>query len=87
MTNMESLETQLNEQERQTKVYEAAVASLKAEKTRNAARGHAVMSSFMSYGRASNGDGGFGKVTQLSKLFMIGFLFLAPSILVWQVLL
>ena len=87
MSNMENLKTQLSEKERQAVVYEEAMRSIKAEKTRREARGYAVLSSALGYGEGSLGTGKFGKITHGAKLFLIGFGFLAPSLLVWHVLL
>lgn len=87
MTNMENLDNQLNEQERQRLVHEAALQKLKHSQTRRLANGHAVMAAALNYGEGALGGGVFGKVSHAAKLFCIGFAFLVPSLLVWQVLL
>lgn len=87
MTNMENLENHLNEHERQRQVYEAALQDLKHEETRRAASGYAVMAAVVGYGEGATGGGTFGKVSHAAKLFCIGFAMLAPSLLVWRVLL
>jgi hypothetical protein len=87
MSNMENLEPQLNEQERQAEVYAAAVKSIEQEKLRKSAQGYAVIGGLMAYGKGANGTGVFGKVSHFAKLFVILFAFLAPSLLIWQVLL
>ena len=87
MTNMENLDTQLNEHERQRMVYETALKDLKQSQVRQAANGHAVMAAVLGYGEGALGDGKFGKISHFAKLFCIGFAFLVPSLLVWQVLL
>lgn len=87
MTNMENLETQLGEKERQQHVYEQALNSINANKTRRSASGYAVMAAAIGYGEGSMGSGKFGKISHAAKLFCIGFAFLVPSLLVWRVLL
>lgn len=87
MSSMEDLEPQLNEHERQSKVYREAVAEIEARKRRNSARGYAVMAGLMSLEDAAKGTGKMGKIVHATKLFLILFAFLAPSLLVWQVLL
>ena len=87
MSNMENLDTQLSEKERQQKVYERSVKSLNAEKNKTEASGYAVMSAALGYGEGALGTGTFGKVSHYAKLFCIGFAFLVPSLLVWRVLL
>ncbi|MEM6761124.1 MAG: hypothetical protein AAF601_16755 [Pseudomonadota bacterium] len=84
---MENLDTQLSEKERQQKVYDAGVASLTVQGVKKEAGGYAVMSAAMGYGEGSMGSGTFGKVSHGAKLFCIGFAFLAPSLLIWRVLL
>ncbi|WP_295313890.1 hypothetical protein [Roseobacter sp.] len=87
MSNMENLETELSEKERQARVNEAALASIAAERNRRSASGHAVISSAMGYGSGALGKGVFGRISHAAKLFCILFAFLVPSLLIWQVLL
>lgn len=87
MSNMENLDTQLSEKERQQKVFEASVASIKLQDTKREVGGYAVMAAAMGYGEGSLGNRSFGKVSHAAKLFCIGFAFLAPSLLIWHVLL
>lgn len=87
MTNMENLEYQLSEKERQQKVNELALESLNSDMRRSEARGYAVMSAALGYGEGSTGNGTFGKISHVSKLFCILFAFLIPSILIWHVVL
>ncbi|ABG30879.1 hypothetical protein [Roseobacter denitrificans] len=87
MTNMENLENHLNEHERQRLVNEAALKQLQQDETRRVARGYAVMAAVVGYGEGAMGGGTFGKVSHFAKLFCIGFALLAPSLLVWRVLL
>ena len=87
MTNMEDMHTKLTEAERQQQVYDAAMASLKAETVRDERNGYAVMSGFMGYGEAAMGGGAFSKVSHVAKLFCIAFACATPPLLVWGVLL
>jgi len=87
MSNMENLETQLSEKERQMNVYEQSIASLNAEKRKREAGGYALMAAAIGYGEGSLGSSRFGKISHGAKLFCIGFAMLVPSLLVWRVLL
>ncbi|WVX50467.1 hypothetical protein ROLI_035650 [Roseobacter fucihabitans] len=87
MSNMENLENQLSEKERQRRVNEQALSSIQAHETRQEARGYAVMASFLGYGESALGNGKFGKVSHAAKLFCIVFAMLVPSLLIWHVLL
>jgi len=87
MTNMENLESQLGERERQQKVNEEAINRINAQKLRSEARGYAVISAAMAYGEGSQGRGAFGKISHASKLFCILFAFVIPSVLIWHVVL
>ncbi|MEM6888469.1 MAG: hypothetical protein AAF636_10065 [Pseudomonadota bacterium] len=87
MSNMENLEQQLSEQARQSAVFEAAVAEIENNKRRKSAQGYAVIAGAMGYGKGSLGGGLFGKTTHGAKLFLIGFAFLLPSLLIIRELL
>lgn len=87
MSNMENLDLQLSEKERQNAVYTEALAQKSADDTRRSARGYAVMAAALGYGEGAMGTGIFGKVSHAAKLFCIGFAFLVPSLLIWRVLL
>lgn len=87
MSNMENLEQQLTEQERQTRVNARALSALATRDRKRESRGYAVMAGFLGYGEGALGDGAFGKISHAAKLFCIGFAFLVPSLLVWHVLL
>ncbi|MFK7744176.1 MAG: hypothetical protein AB8B47_03910 [Roseobacter sp.] len=87
MSNMENLETQLNEKERQQQANDAALMAIEAEKKHREASGYAIMSAVMGYGEGAMGNGTFGKVSHTAKLFCIGFAMLVPSLLIWRVLL
>lgn len=87
MSQMEDLQPQLDEHARREARFADAVASMKVVETRKAARGHAVMAMAMGYGNGALGTGTFGRISHYAKLFCIGFAMLAPSLLIWQVLL
>jgi hypothetical protein len=87
MSNMENLDRELSEKERQEAAYRAALARIKADRTRRAAGGYAVMAAALGYGEGALGTGKFGKISHVAKLFCIGFAFLVPSLLIWDVLL
>ncbi|WP_299402201.1 hypothetical protein [uncultured Roseobacter sp.] len=87
MSNMESLESQLTEKERQARINAQALSSIEAENTKREAGGYAVMAAALGYGEGALGDGRFGKVSHAAKLFCILFAMLVPSLLVWHVLL
>jgi hypothetical protein len=87
MSNMENLDVQLSEKERQDSVYTAALKQMEADETRRSAGGHAVMAAALGYGEGALGTGRFGKITHGAKLFCIGFAFLVPSLLMWRVVL
>lgn len=87
MSNMENLDSQLSEKERQRLVHEQALSSIRASKVRQEAQGYAVMAGFLGYGEGALGQGVFGKASHVAKLFCILFAMLAPSLLIWSVLL
>jgi hypothetical protein len=87
MSNMENMNRQLDEKERQALVHDAALRSIQLEKRRGEAQGYAVLAGAMGYGEGALGSGRFGKLTHAAKLFLIAFAFLTPSLLIWQVLL
>ncbi|WP_298844137.1 hypothetical protein [uncultured Roseobacter sp.] len=87
MSNMENLESQLTEKERQARVNRRALESIEAGKVRESARGYAVISSAVGYGEGALGNGVFGRVSHGAKLFCILFAMIVPSLLVWRVLL
>lgn len=87
MSNMENLQSELDENLRRQQVFDRAVASINQKQTRRAASGHAVMASALGYGEAALGTGRFGRISHFAKLFCIGFAFLAPSLLLWHVVL
>lgn len=87
MSNMESLESQLTEKERQARVNAQALASISSVTRKREAVGYAVMAGALGYGDGAMGSGAFGKISHAAKLFCILFAMLAPSLLIWRVLL
>lgn len=86
MSNMENLDKELSERERQARVYERSIASIREKDLKKEASGYGVMSTVLGYGEASEGDGAFGKISHVAKLFCIAFAGLAPCLLVAQAL-
>lgn len=82
MTNMESLDTQLAEKERQQGVYEAAMASLKQQKLEEEGAGLTLMFGWDEFG-AQTRTGPLAKAAKGAELFCIGFAFFAPVLLFW----
>ncbi|MEX0281224.1 MAG: hypothetical protein AB3N13_08555 [Arenibacterium sp.] len=78
-----------NDQEarRRARVFEEGMARIKAEETRKAARGYAVMAAVDSLEPASRGVGRMGKVVNWSRFICILFAGVAPNFLVWKLLL
>ena len=85
MSNMENLDAQLSEKERQDAAYAGAIEKMRSENTRAEARGYAVMAAALGYGEGALGAGTFGKVSHFAKLFCILFAMLVPSLLLWRV--
>lgn len=87
MSNMESLENQLSEKDRQARVNAQALSAMKAEQVKREAGGYALMAAVMGYGEGALGKGAFGKISHAAKLFCILFAMLVPSLLIWDLLL
>lgn len=87
MTNMENMNKQLQEHTRLDDIYQASIASIEAEKVKREAQGYVMIGGAMAYGEGALGTGLFGKISHGAKLFCILFAMLAPSLLIWQVLL
>ena len=87
MSNMENLDLQLSEKERQERTYQQAVQSIATGEARRRAGGYAIMAAALGYGEGSLSSGAFGKVSHFAKLFCIAFAFLVPSLLLWRVVL
>ena len=66
---------------------EAALASIRAKRTRREAGGYAVMAGLMSLEPATRGEGPMARIVHYCKLFLIAFALLVPNYLVWRLLL
>lgn len=82
MTNMESLDTQLAEKERQQRVYETAMASIKQQRLDEEGAGLTLMFGWDEFG-AQTRTGLVAKAAKSAELFCIGFAFAAPVLLFW----
>ncbi|MEP3945674.1 hypothetical protein [Ascidiaceihabitans sp.] len=87
MSNMENLDNKLSEAERQSVVYETAMASIAAKNRAAPAGGHAIMAAAMGYGESASDGLVMSKMAHGAKLFCILFAMLAPSLLIWKVML
>ena len=87
MSNMESLQPNIDEKVRQNEVYQAALSSIDASKRNSERNGYAILAVAMNYGLIANGAGAFGKVSHGAKLFTIGFAVALPPLHVWYMLL
>ncbi|MEX0340935.1 MAG: hypothetical protein AB3N11_18080 [Arenibacterium sp.] len=85
--NLSDYETFDKEAQRRKRVYEEGMARIKAEETRKAARGYAVMAAVDSMEPASRGVGTMGKMVTWSKFICLLFVGIAPNYLVWKLLL
>lgn len=82
MTNMESLDAQLAEKERQQAVYEKAMASLKQQNLDEEGAGLALMFGWDEFGGQTKLGVG-AKAAKAAEFFCIGFAFFAPVLLFW----
>lgn len=82
MTNMEDLDTQLNEKERQQRVYEAAMRELARQRRIREGETLGIMYAWHAFGERSVADTRLGKLAHVAQLFCIGFAFLTPCLLV-----
>lgn len=87
MSNMESLDRQLSEKEQQEATYENAMRLINLKDRSREGNGEKIMSAVMGFGEGALGGGKLSKANHVAKLFCIGFTFLLPSLLVWDVLL
>ena len=83
MTNMESLNTQLAEKERQQRVYETAMASLKQQDAMDEGAGLTLMFGWDQFGEQVRG-GLLARASKAAELFCIGFAFVAPVLMFWS---
>lgn len=82
MTNMESLNAQLAEKERQQRVYEDAMASIDRQKIKEEDKGLALMLGWDNFGNGTK-TGMMGRAAKGAELFCIGFACVAPVLLFW----
>lgn len=81
MSNMEDLDGQLSERERQKRVYDAAMAELARQRQRRENAGLGIMAAWGRFGARTQADRGLGKLSSLATKFCIGFAFLTPCLL------
>lgn len=81
MTDMQNLSAQLNEMDRQQRVYETAMASLNKQRSMREAEGLALMFAWDTFGEEALGDTAIGKASKVAAMFCIGFAFLTPCLL------
>jgi hypothetical protein len=82
MTNMESLNAQLAEKERQHRVYEKAMASLRRQHLDEEGAGLALMFGWDEFGGQTK-TGFMARAAKFAELFCIGFAFFAPVLMFW----
>ena len=83
MTNMESLNAQLAEKERQQRVYDRAMASIKQQRLDEEGAGLTLMFGWDEFG-AQTKTGLMARAAKAAEFFCIGFAFLAPVLLFWS---
>ena len=82
MSNMESLNTQLAEKERQQRVYDKAMASLERQHIDEEGAGLTLMFGWDAFGSQTKTGLG-GRAAKAAEMFCIGFACLAPVLLFW----
>jgi hypothetical protein len=87
MSNMENLEAQLAERDRQQRVYDAAMTSLKHQRLDQDGAGLALMFAWDSFGEEVRENRAFAMMSKLSGMFCIGFAFVTPCLLFMRVVL
>lgn len=81
MTNMENLDAQLAEKDRQQRVYEAAMASLKQQRLESEGAGLTLMFGWDEFGEQTKPGGSLAIASKAAEMFCIGFAFFAPCLL------
>ena len=81
MSNMENLNAQLSEKERQRAVYERAMASISLQRKYREGEGEALMFAWDAFGEQTREKGMFRMASQFAMMFCIAFAFLLPSLL------
>lgn len=83
MTNMENLDRQLGEKERQQEVYEKAMAKLKHMRQTQEGEGLTLMFAWDAFGTSAAEGTLIGKAAKGAQMFCIAFAFAAPPLLFW----
>ncbi len=83
MTNMENLDRQLGEKERQQRVYEEAMAKLNHMRQTQEGEGLTLMFAWDAFGEAAAETSIIGKAAKGAEMFCIGFACAAPVLLFW----
>lgn len=81
MTNMQNLDAQLAEKDRQQRVYETAMASIKHQKLEFEGAGLALMFGWDEFGEQTKPGGALAAASKAAEFFCIGFAFFAPCLL------
>ena len=81
MSNMENLDAQLNEKERQQRVYDTAMRELARRSKLREGEGLALIYAWDAFGQRTQGKTLIGRLSHAAELFCIGFAFLAPVLL------
>lgn len=81
MSNMENLDAQLSEKERQQRVYEAAMRQLARQRALREGEGLALMFAWDAFGEEAQAGRRLGRISQWAANFCIGFAFLTPCLL------
>ena len=81
MSNMQDLDAQLAEKERQQRVYDAAMRKLAARRLAQEGEGLGIVYAWNAFGERSLGDTRLGRLSRLAEKFCIGFAFLTPCLL------
>jgi hypothetical protein len=78
---------QIAERDRQTQVYERAMAQREAAQRKRMASGHAIMAGVYALYPASQGKGAMKRVVAWAQVGCVAFAGFAPNYLVWRLLL
>ncbi len=81
MSNMENLDVELSEKERQQRVYDTAMKKLSGRRRIREGEGLGVVYAWNAFGQRSQGNTALGKLSKFAELFCIGFAFLTPCLL------
>lgn len=87
MTDMQNMNAQLSEKERQQKVYEAAMASLHRAEDARIRAGAQVIGLYGPGDNMPHSETRMAKAADVANKFLILFACLAPSLLLWHTML